>query len=405
LLRPEKGKGRFSGARIRAANPALSPIVHTLSAAPAAHPSPPPAESPAPRGRRLRFALLVGGIWTLLAVLGASQDAVNLAYQGQPVSWTRTFAVSLVDWYTCAAFTPVVLWLVRRFPLMGRTWMRNGVVYAAAAAGMVVAKYALYVPLRQALAPLPGYTLDVALADRFFFELMAFASVFGIALAWEYHRTLREREMRAAQLEARLAHAQLDALRSQIRPHFLFNTMNAISTLMHRDAEAADEMLTLLCDLLRDSLDADGVQEVPLRHELRVLDRYLDIMRLRFPDRLAVDVRVDDDVLDEPVPHFILQPLAENAIEHGIARAARGGRIVVAAGRAGGRLRITVADDGPGLASGAAAVREGIGLSNTRERLRQLYGPAAALRLRGSPQGTEVELSIPVARPSAVAAR
>lgn len=369
--------------------------MHTLSAAAAPYAAPAPAGPGATGTPRLRFALLVVGVWTLLAVLGACQDVLNLAYHGRPVPWTRTFAVSLVDWYTCAAFTPVVLWLVRRVPLTGRTWMRSGSIYAAAAAVMVVLKYALYIPLRQALAPLPGYTLDVALADRFFIEFMAFASVFGIALALEYHRTLRERETLAAQLEARLAHAQLDALRSQIRPHFLFNTMNAISTLMHRDADAADEMLSLLCDLLRDSLDADGVQEVPLRYELRVLDRYLDIMRLRFPDRLAVDVRVDDDVLDEPVPHFILQPLAENAIEHGIARAARGGRIVVAAARAGGRLRITVADDGPGPAGGAAALREGIGLSNTRERLRQLYGPTAALRLRGTAQGTEVELSIP----------
>jgi two-component system LytT family sensor kinase len=372
---------------------------------PVPHAAHPPEAAAPPSRPRLRFALLVMAIWTLLAVLGASQDVLNLAYHGQPVAWTRTFAASMADWYTCAAFTPAVLWLVRRVPLAGRGWMRAGAIYAAATAAMVVLKYALYIPLLQAFAPLPGYTLNAALADRFFFEFMAFASMIGIALALEYHRTLRERETRAAQLEARLANAQLDALRSQIRPHFLFNTMNAISTLMHRDADAADEMLTLLCDLLRDSLDADGVQEVPLRHELRVLDRYLDIMRLRFPDRLAVDVRVDDDVLDEPVPHFILQPLAENAIEHGIARASRGGRIVVAAARAGGRLRITVSDDGPGPPAGAAALREGIGLSNTRERLRQLYGPSAALRLRGSPRGTEVELSFPRAHTPALAAR
>ncbi|HEU0301527.1 MAG TPA: histidine kinase [Longimicrobium sp.] len=356
----------------------------------------PPERQP---GARWRFALLLFGVWTLLAVLNASQDALNLAYQGQAVPWGPIFAVSLLDWYTCAAFTPLILWLVRRHPLRGRAWARRGVLYALAAAAMAVLKYALYVPLRQVIAPIPGFSLAGILADRFFVEFLAFASVIGIALAAEYYRTMREREVRASQLEARLAQAQLDALRAQIRPHFLFNTMNAVSTLMHRDVEAADEMLAQLCDLLRETLDADGVQQVPLRDELRVLDRYLDIMRLRFSDRLTVDVRVHPDVLDEPVPHFILQPLAENAIEHGIARDPRAGRIVVAAERAEGGLRLTVTDDGPGPAGGTAAVREGIGLSNTRERLRQLYGPAATLRLRASPAGTEVELTIPSAAP------
>ena len=363
---------------------------------PSTEPIPAPPEQP---GARLRFALLLAGVWTLLAVLAASQDALNLAYHGEPVPWGPVFGISLLDWYTCAAFTPLVLWLVRRHPLRASAWLRRGVLYAAAAAVMTVLKYALYVPLRQVVAPIAGFSLAGILADRFFMEFLAFASVIGIALAAEYYRTMREREVRASQLEARLAQAQLDALRAQIRPHFLFNTMNAVSTLMHRDVEAADEMLAQLCDLLRETLDADGVQQVPLRDELRVLDRYLDIMRLRFSDRLTVDVRVHPDVLDEPVPHFILQPLAENAIEHGIARDPRAGRIVVAAERAADGLRLTVSDDGPGPAGGTAAVREGIGLSNTRERLRQLYGPAATLRLRASPSGTEVELTIPSAAP------
>ncbi|HEU0014698.1 MAG TPA: histidine kinase [Longimicrobium sp.] len=358
--------------------------------------SSPSSGQPPPRpGARLRFALAVAGVWTLLALLAATQDALNLVYQGQPVPWARVYAVSLADWYTCAVFTPVVLWLVRRHPLRGRGWPRRAALYAAAAAVMTVLKYALYVPLRQVLAPIPGFSVAGILADRFFMEFVAFACVLGVAVAAEYYRTLRERELRASQLEARLAQAHLDALRAQIRPHFLFNTMNAVSTLMHRDVDAADEMLTQLCDLLRETLDAGGVQEVPLREELRVLDHYLGIMRLRFSDRLTVDVRVQPDVLDEPVPHFILQPLAENAIEHGIARDPRAGRIVVAARRAPEGLRLTVSDDGPGPAGGAAAVREGIGLSNTRERLRQLYGGAAALRLRGSAAGTEVELTIP----------
>ena len=352
-----------------------------------------------PNGRaRWRFALLIAAVWTLLAVLSASQDVLNLMYRGEPVPWVRTFAVSFVDWYTCAAFTPLILWLVRRRPLASRAWLRRGVLYAAVTAAMVVLKYALYLPLRQLLAPRPDLTLAGLLADRFFFEFLAFASVIGIALAVEYYRGLREREVRASRLEARLARAQLDALRSQIRPHFLFNTMNAISTLMHRDAEAADEMLSLLCDLLRETLEADGVQEVPLSHELRVLDLYFDIMRLRFSDRLTVDVRVDPEVLDAPVPHFILQPLAENAVEHGIARDPAAGRIVVAAERAEGGVRITVTDDGRGLADGAPGERrEGIGLSNTRERLRQLYGAAGTLRLHGSGRGTQVELLLPAA--------
>lgn len=352
-------------------------IVHTLS-----------VTAPEPHRTwtlpRLRFGLLVVGMWTLLGVLGASQAALNLAYHGQPVAWPRTLAVSLVDVYTCAAFIPVVLWLVRRLPLRGGRWMRAGLVHAAAVAAMVVLKYALYLPLLQWLAPLEGYSL----VDRFFFEFMAIASMIGIALGLEYHREIRERETRAARLEARLANAQMDVLRSQIRPHFLFNTMNAVSTLMRRDVDAADEMLALLCDLLRDTLDADAGQEVPLRVELRVLDRYLEIMRLRFADRLRVEVRVEDDAWDVPVPRFILQPLAENAIEHGIVRSARGGRIVVAAERAGGTLRITLTHDGP-------EPHEGGRLDDTRERLRQLYGPAAGLRLQRSPAGTELELRIP----------
>lgn len=356
--------------------PTRSAAVH-INAAPSARADPSP-DAPSAWDERLRPAAWVAGIWILAAVLGAS-----LEMPGRPVPGMPAFSGSLVDWLACAAFLPVAVWLVRRVPLTRRGWMRAVPAYAAAAAGMVALKQAL----------------GAATGERVWFDAVALAAMFGIVLALRHHRTLRERESRAARLEAALAHAQLDALRSRIRPHFLFNTMNAISTLIHCEPRAADEMLTRLCDLLRDSLDADGAQEVPLRHELRVLDRYLDIMRLRFPDRLAVDVRVDDDVLDERVPHFILQPLAEDAIEHGVARAARGGRIVVAAARAGGGVRITVADEGP------AAVREQTGLSITRERLWQLYGPDAALRLHGSPGGTEVELRIPSARSVEAAAR
>jgi len=346
---------------------------------------------------RLLAPAAIAGVWTVLALLAASQAGLARAYDGERVEWSRLVVVTLADWYTCAVFTPVFLWLVRRWPLQRRALGLTLARYAGVTAAMVVLKFALYVPIRHALAPSPDLSLGRVLVGSFFGEFLFFAAVIGIACALEAYRSLVARELRDSQLEARLSLAQLEALRRQIHPHFLFNTLHGISTLMHRDVALADEMLSRLADLLRATLDREGVQEVPLGEELALLERYLGLMQVRFGDRLGVSVDVAPDLREALVPHLLLQPLVENAIQHGIARRAGAGRVSVTARRGPEGLAITVSDDGPGLAPATGeARREGIGLTNTRLRLRELYGDAGSLAIGGGRgPGTEVTVVLP----------
>jgi sensor histidine kinase YesM len=226
----------------------------------------------------------------------------------------------------------------------------------------------------------------------------------AIATAWALHRRLREREAHALSLEASLADARLQALTSQLHPHFLFNTLNAASTLLHRDPAGADAMLGRLAELLRATLRQPAEHEIPLREEMALLERYVDIMRIRHGARLTVDTSLPADAAELLVPAFVLQPLVENAIEHGVARRAGPGAVSIRAERVANRLRLEVADDGPGVAGSSAQARaaSGIGLSNTRRRLEQLYGDAQRLTLqheRGV--GTRAVVELP-ARPAGV---
>jgi len=339
----------------------------------------------------------VVGVWTLVGVLAALQRGLARVYDGQQVQWGMLFIGYLADWYTCAIFTPAIIWMVRRWPPERVGWGRASALYVGPLCAMVVGKYAALIPLSRLLGDPERRTLGEMLAQGFFPEFLALASVLGMVLALHYYRSVRARERREAELEAMLADSRLQALAGQLRPHFLFNALHGVSTLMHRDVEAADEMLSELSALLRTTLDHDGVQEVPLAEELATVRHYVEIMRVRFGDRLAVREEVDAGARDALVPHFVLQPLVENAIEHGIARDPGAGRIWIRARADGGHCTIVVADDGPGPAGGSeAAVREGVGLSNTRRRLAALYGPDATLILcPGEGRGTEVVVRIP----------
>jgi len=223
--------------------------------------------------------------------------------------------------------------------------------------------------------------------EMYWLILLAFVAV-------DYHRRYKERELGAAQLQGRLTAARLEALRMQLNPHFLFNALNSISSLMYVDARTADTMIRKLGELLRLSLDQRRGDEITVRDEIDFLRHYLDLERLRFEDRLRVRLDVDPEALPAMVPTFLLQPLVENALRHAIAPRSEGGTVDVSIRRDQGWLRIVVADDGPGLPEGRVA--EGVGLANTRERLKQLYSLADAVRLTPLEEGgLRVDVTVP----------
>jgi len=226
--------------------------------------------------------------------------------------------------------------------------------------------------------------------------IMYWILVFG-HMGWSYYRRYQERELQASELHRELVEARLSALRMQLNPHFLFNTLHAISSLIHENPEGADRMVARLSDLLRLSLDTSKPPEVPLREELAFLDRYLDIERTRFADRLIICKDVAPETENSLVPCLILQPLVENAIRHGIEPRDSRGELLISARRSNGRLELCVRDNGAGIQCGEGKnVREGIGLSNTRSRLRHMYGDDATLALTNAPAGgLEARIEIP----------
>ncbi|HYS07773.1 MAG TPA: histidine kinase [Myxococcales bacterium] len=344
----------------------------------------------------LRDVTVIVGIWAVVALVSAGFSTLNRIHTGQPPEWQKAIALNLLSFELCTGSTLVLLWGVRRWPLGAGRW-RYAPLYLGAIAVLVVIQFAIYLPLRVWLFPTPPGMIKQHLIESFFYEVFMMALVLGVVHAVEYQRSLREGQLRASQLENHLTRAKLEILRAELQPHFLFNALHSISTLMHRNVEAADEMLAQLGDLLRLSLERKNVQEAPLREELAVLAPYINILRIRFGDRLSIRVDVDPALLEVTVPLFILQPLVENAIRHGIDRRAGAGRIEIRARAEGESVEISVADDGAGLSQNG--LREGIGLSNIRLRLEQLYGTRGAVALQGNPEsGTQVTVKVPRSR-------
>jgi two-component system LytT family sensor kinase len=381
----------------------------------------PQSRSPAEQTRtrsRVYWIALLGGLWTVFALLSAAQTAVRVSGTG-PVAWSALLTDRLADWYTCALFTPAYFWLAHRFPVTGPRWRRGTVVHLAATQLFVIAKYTLYVMAgilfgqRSPAGSIAAEILHV-IGRNLINENMIFWALAAAVHAVVLHQEAQEREARAERLRAELAQARLDALAGQLHPHFLFNALNSVSSLMHRDVAAADALLARLGDLLRRTLRASERPEVSLGEELTLLADYLAIVGARFRDRLTVRIDVAPGTERGLVPHFVLQPLVENALEHGIARRAGAGTIDVRASRTGAdgeTLVLMVADDGPGLSAGEAAARvepdhgsaparstaeRGIGLSNTRRRLAALHGERHQFLVCDRPGGgVEVRIEIP----------
>jgi len=318
-----------------------------------------------------------------------------------PFPWSKSLVIGLVDWYSWALLAPGIVWLARRHPFGvhggGRAaggaagWLRTVLVHLPAGALFTVMKMLIEYGANQAISYSPQRRLS---ATYFHTNFLTYLAILGAILALDYYDKYRVHQLRASRLEARLSQAQLQVLRMQLQPHFLFNTLHAVSTLMRRDVPAADRMIARLSDLLRLTLERGERQEVPLRDEMEMIHLYLEILAIRFQDRLRIETDIEPGSLDLLVPSMILQPLVENAVRHGIGSRSEGGLLAIHARTVDGRLRLVVRDDGPGLPATGAA--DGVGLANTRSRLEALYGSSHTLRMSGGESaGLTVTLEIP----------
>jgi two-component system LytT family sensor kinase len=357
---------------------------------------PPPSSPTAPPAPPVRVPLLVLYVFaTLVGLAGAWQHLEGMAAYGQAAPLAHGMAMRMPVWYAWAAAFPFLQWFVRRVPLGRHRWLPAALLYAALGAA-VVAAHREVVELVQRLLPPSLFTMGSPFPRHHFDyygqtllnDLPLYGALLGLAYLLEYYGRFRERELAASELGRQLAEAQLQALRMQLNPHFLFNAMNSIAMLVRgqRNPEAV-RMLAGLSDLLRSVLEERPMPEVPLRDELRFLERYLEIERVRCADRLQVRVEVEPELLDASVPNLILQPLVENAIKHGVARRSQATLVRIGAERRNGTVVLSVRDDGPGL---EPEPREGVGLRNTRARLARMYGEHQRMELAGGEDGGAV---------------
>ena len=368
----------------------------------------------AARARRLKAYALYLLVWTLLGLFWCTQDLARKTLWHDPTPWWHYLVSWLKSVYIVAALTAGVLWLGRRFPLERRHWPRRVALHLVCSIGFSLLAVALdsFALVKMDLFPLTlknnfREMFPTIMVLGFHGNVITYWTVLAVQHGLRVYRRYQEREkealrleLHASELKAQLVNAQLAALKMQLQPHFLFNTLNAIMVLVRQQkGPQAEEMLVRLSDLLRCVLDDVAEQEVPLRRELEYLELYLAIEQVRFQDRLRVELSVAPEALDAAVPQMGLQPIVENAIRHGIGRSSAAGRIAISAARRGGMLEIEVKDDGPGLAageSGAAGAVAGIGLANTRARLRQLYGDGARLEVcNGAGGGAVATMLVP----------
>jgi len=355
------------------------------------------AEPDLPRARHA--ILLAFGLWTLLALSYALSGALSSISEGNDPGWTRSLVWNFANFYPWMALAPLVGWLGRRGT--GGGWRRFLAVHVPASLAIALAQTLLHLavfwyacgPGRMPVATLAGF-VRMQFAYTCHLALLTYWVILAVLRGLDSRRRLRDERLRNARLETQLAQSQLQALRMQLQPHFLFNTLNAISALALAEPLRARLMIARLSDFLRMTLEQRHTQQVPLAREMEFLRCYLDIQQVRFQDRLTTRLDLAEDTLQAAVPSMILQPLVENALRHGLLATARPGCLHVASRRDGDLLHLRVEDDGLGLPADGPS--EGVGLGNTRARLQVLFGAAASLELSGRAEGgTRVELRFP----------
>lgn len=341
--------------------------------------------------------LLAASFWAIFGLIAGIQVWISMITHGHSIP--RLIGYYLLVWEAWLVATVFIVWLVRRFPVIPARRF-NILVHLLAACGIAVVHGLYWLGLLIAVRPFDVMTAEpheLRIAQIIFarlpLEWLLYCLVLGCAIAFEYYERYRERALQAAHLEASLSEARLHALELQIRPHFLFNTLNAISGLIRSNRnEQAVTVTAGLAELLRYTLDHAGEQRVALEEEMAILRRYLEIESVRFPDRLSFHIDMAAEVRRAAVPTLLLQPLAENAVRHGIAMSASPGVVEVRALRSGDRLLVTIFNSG----TLAPSRQNGIGLGNTFERLEHLYGEAGRLDLENTSRGVVATLSIPL---------
>lgn len=357
------------------------------------------------RGRTL---VLLAGVFLLVTLFYTTSNFfISRLDSSHLLTLRQDFLLYAVRWLPWIFFAPAAIRLARRLPLRGRRWPGHlAILVPAGLALSVLESYfscLLYRAIFRPLVGLPpaqqGFLNDYWLTNLNYLHnnLVTFLIVLICVWGLDYLRLYHERELAAGRLETELARANLQVLKSQVQPHFLFNTLNMISAVVYRDPALADRMIARLSDLLRASLERTDAQVVPLREELDLLNLYLDIMKSRFGERLAVVTDISPETLPALIPSFSLQPLVENAIKHGIMPRQEGGIVTITTSRHDGRLFVGVANDGPGLEADTRALMvNGVGLKNIQSRLRSLYGADCAFGFRNKAEGVvQVAFEIP----------
>ncbi|HSS19367.1 MAG TPA: histidine kinase [Pyrinomonadaceae bacterium] len=351
--------------------------------------------------------LILFGFWTLFSFLNANQIYFEMLHNpNMHHSWWRIAFWQLVIWYLWGFLSPLILQMGRRFPVEGRARIKGLVIHLLTCVALAAVQIAGATALRMIIRPFDDWSdthtfliqYQRELSNFFLINVLVYWAIFGVGYAFDYREKYREREAQAAELKAQLTRAQLESLKMQLQPHFLFNTLHTIAGLVRGNEKVpAVNMISGLSDLLRRTLESADEQEVPLKEEVKFVELYLDIQKVRFSDRLAVQIDVVPETQNALVPNLFLQPLVENAIRHGVSQQSAPGLIKIESFRDNGNLQITVTDNGPGLRENYQHERSGgIGLTNTSERLERLYGKRHRFDLRNcAGGGTEATVVIP----------
>jgi len=363
---------------------------------------------------RARWVFLVA---TLLGLFSTAQayrlTTLNPKAHVDGVDLGPLLLLNLILWYIPAALTSPIFRIATHFRLDADRWLRSVGIHACAAVAFSIIHTAVMMGVRVTLWPemreMPQNMWVSYVQDQYLrnldWSLMTYAAVVGLSYALGYYRESQARALKAAHLETSLMEARLKTLEAELHPHFLFNTLHAISTLVHTNPEAADRMISRLSDLLRLTFDRSGAAGVPLKEELEFLQKYLEIEQIRFQDRLTVKYDIDPETLDIQVPRMILQPLVENAIKHGIGPRSGQGLIQVSAKKQDKGIWIEVHDNGVGLSRSARTrLSNGVGLPNTRARLQYLYGDEHRLDFADADGGLSVQMMIPAQRGAGIGA-